>query len=151
MAKQTKGNFSIDTSMRPHLLETHYVGISDGETEYSVEVPAKLKRKMFKLYKSHNVPNYIEQIHCVAIVICINSMPPQAIVSIIICTDISKRFMHNYLIQFLDRQVYCKILNEKAPQKSNAHYYITKVKERKRKSSLILNEGHLIKFIKLKK
>lgn len=137
--------------MRPHLLEAHYVGISDGETEYSVEVPAKLKKKMFMLYKRHNIPNYIEQIHCVAITFCINAVPPQNIISIRICTDISKRLMHNYLIQFLNRQIYCKILNEKAPQKSNAHYYVAKVKEHKRKSSLILNEGHLIRFIKTKK
>ncbi len=150
MTKQIKGIFSIDTSMRPHLLETHYVGISDGETEYSVEVPPKLKKKMFKLYKSHNVPNYIEQIHCAAIVLCINAVPPQGILSITICTDISKSNMHNILSKILNRALYDKISKEKAPKKSNAHYYVERIRKKSR-ASLILNESHLNKFIRLKK
>ncbi|MFA5888340.1 MAG: hypothetical protein WC852_06550 [Candidatus Nanoarchaeia archaeon] len=149
--KLNKGHFTIDTSMRPHLLETNYVGISDGEVEYSVEVPAKLKKKFFKICKSKNIQNYIEQIHCVAIAFCINALPFEQIISIRICTDISKRFMHNYLIRFLKKEAYNKILNDKSPSKSNAHYYVTKIREKKRKASLILNEGHLMRFIRLKK
>lgn len=144
-----RGHFTIDTSMRPHLFETHYVGISDGETEYSVEIPAKLKKKMFALYKREGIPNYIDQIHCVAIVYCITAVYAK-LISAAICTDISKSNMHNFLSKFLDRQAYYKILKEKAPEKSNAHYYVERIRKRGR-SSLILNESHLNRFIRLKR
>lgn len=148
--KSSKGHFTIDTSMRPYLPETHYVAISDGETNYCVAVPAKLKKKYFKLYRKIGVQSYTEQMHCVAIVLCIEVLPPEKIISIRICTDISKRAMHNYLLQFI-RHLYHKISAEKAPSKSNAHHYVTKVRKGRAPVSLFLTEMHLKRFIRIKK
>ena len=151
MTKQTRGNFSIDTSMRPYLIETHYVGMSDGETKYSVEVPAKLKKKYFQIYKKGGVPGFTEKVHCVAIALCINAISSAAIVSIRICTDISKRAMHNNLNLFLSVELYSKVSGEKADKKSHAHNYVTRIREKKERASIVMNESHLNKFIRLKK
>ncbi|MDI6737444.1 MAG: hypothetical protein QME12_02910 [Nanoarchaeota archaeon] len=131
MAKRERGNFSIDTSMRPYLIETHYVGISDGETKYSVEVPARLKKKYFQIYGKASVPGFTEKVHCVAIALCINAISPKAIVSIRICTDISKRAMHNNLILFLRAELYSKVSGEKADRNSPAHHYVTRIRKGK--------------------